>query len=71
MQSPMYVYHICPKKTCNMVYRGLYRNDIQCPLCQTMRYKGEGKKRRPAKIFYYMSIKGYVQYLCSNEEFVR
>ncbi len=69
LQALTYVYDICPNKNCACVFRGTYRDERHCPLCKSPRYKSNGTK--PAKIMYYMSMAGYVQYLCSNEEFVR
>jgi len=66
----MYVYHVCPTKKCSMVYRGKYAEALECPMCNAPRFKGEGAKRRPAKLFYYMSMKGYIQSLIENEEFL-
>ena len=71
MQSPMYVYHVCPKEHCHMVYRGVYADDLFCPLCQTPRYIGGEDNRRPAKLMYYLSIVGFVKQIFQNEEFVK
>lgn len=68
----MYVYNVCPKDRCNVVYRGVYADHAFCPLCKTPRYIGEDKAtRRPAKLMYYISIVGYVKQICHNEEFVK
>lgn len=71
MQSPMYVYHVCPTERCQMVYRGVYADDLFCPLCQTPRYIGGEDNRRPAKLMYYISIIGFVKQIFQNEEFVK
>lgn len=54
-----------------MVYRGVYADDLYCPLCQTPRYIGKEDKRRPAKLMYYISIIGFVKQIFQNEEFVK
>lgn len=64
----MYVYDICPNTSCSVVYRADIREAKACPICMGPRYDDAGKA---LKRMQYMSIRGYVQYLCSNESFVR
>jgi len=68
----VFEYHVCSGNHCGFVYRLAHKEARHCPNCKTPRYK-EGAKgsMHPRRRMYYVSVKGWLEKLFSQEEFAK
>ena len=63
-----YIYDICQKKECSMVYRGEHRHLTECPRCNQSRY--HVKTGKPRKM-YYLPVGEWLEAAWADPDIVR